>query len=130
MEGAFRAIECRLAQMNVFSHYCLTFSANDCVSSLNEQQKVQYICLPVNKFLFYFQSKPFRNNIATPLAFLLPWASFKGAQPRSAFHFSVPIFAFCFRQHAKIGRRFLKLLKPLTFKDNILKSQDTHQSRI
>ena len=40
MEGAFRAIECRLAQMNVFSHYCLTFSANDCVFSLNEQQKV------------------------------------------------------------------------------------------
>ena len=40
VEGAFRAIECRLAQMNVFSHYCLTFSANDCVFSLNEQQKV------------------------------------------------------------------------------------------
>ena len=39
-EGAFRAIECPLAQMNVFSHYCLTFSANDCVFSLNEQQKV------------------------------------------------------------------------------------------
>ena len=35
LEGAFRAIECRLAQMNVFSHYCLTFSANDCVFSLN-----------------------------------------------------------------------------------------------
>ena len=30
--------------MNVFSHYCLTFSANDCVFSLNEQQKV-YIVL-------------------------------------------------------------------------------------
>ena len=40
VEDAFRAIECRLAQMNVFSHYCLTFSANDCVFSLNEQQKV------------------------------------------------------------------------------------------
>ena len=40
VEGAFRAIECGLAQMNVFSHYCLTFSANDCVFSLNEQQKV------------------------------------------------------------------------------------------
>ena len=37
---AFRAIERRLAQMNVFSHYCLTLSANDCVFSLNEQQKV------------------------------------------------------------------------------------------
>ena len=40
IEGVFRAIECRLAQMNVFSHYCLTFSANDCVFSLNEIQKV------------------------------------------------------------------------------------------
>ena len=37
------AIECRLAQMNVFSHYCLTFSANDCVFSLNEEQKVYLI---------------------------------------------------------------------------------------
>ena len=26
--------------MNVFSRYCLTFSANDCVFSLNEEQKV------------------------------------------------------------------------------------------
>ena len=26
--------------MNVFSHYCLTFSANDCLFSLNEIQKV------------------------------------------------------------------------------------------
>ena len=43
MEGAFRAIEFRLAQMNVFSHYCLTFSANDCVFSLNEEQKVSGI---------------------------------------------------------------------------------------
>ena len=42
VQGAFRAIECRLAQMNVFSRYCLTFSANDCVFSLNEQQKVYY----------------------------------------------------------------------------------------
>ena len=40
VEGVFRAIEFRLAQMNVFSHYCLTFSANDCIFSLNEQQKV------------------------------------------------------------------------------------------
>ena len=36
----FAAIDCRLAQMNVFSHYCLTFSANDCLFSLNEVQKV------------------------------------------------------------------------------------------
>ena len=43
MEGTFRAIECRLAHMNVFSHYCLTFSANDCVFFLNEQQKVSGI---------------------------------------------------------------------------------------
>ena len=43
MEGAFRAIEFRLAQLNVFSHYCLTFSANDCVFSLNEEQKVSGI---------------------------------------------------------------------------------------
>ena len=40
IEGAFRAIECRLAQMNVFSHYCLTFSADDCLFSLNDIQKV------------------------------------------------------------------------------------------
>ena len=39
-EGVFRAIECRLAQMNVFSQYCLAFSANDCLLSLNEIQKV------------------------------------------------------------------------------------------
>ena len=39
-EGVFRAIEFRLAQMNVFSHYCSTFSANDCLFSLNEIQKV------------------------------------------------------------------------------------------
>ena len=39
VEGVFRAIECRLVQMNVFSHYCLTFSANDCVFSVNEQKK-------------------------------------------------------------------------------------------
>ena len=36
IEDVFRAIECRLAQMNVFLHYCLTFSVNDCVFSLNE----------------------------------------------------------------------------------------------
>ena len=41
MEGAFRAIECRLMQINVFSHYCLTFSANDCVFCLNKQQEVR-----------------------------------------------------------------------------------------
>ena len=40
VEGAFCAIECRLAQMNVFLCYCLTFSANNCLFSLNEQQKV------------------------------------------------------------------------------------------
>ena len=40
VEGAFRAIECLLVLMNVFPHYCLTFSANDCVFSLNEMQKV------------------------------------------------------------------------------------------
>ena len=40
VEGGFRAIECQLAQMNVFSRYCLTISANDCVFYLNEQQKV------------------------------------------------------------------------------------------
>ena len=40
IEGAFRAVECRLAQMNVFSHYCLTFSADDCLFSLNDIQKV------------------------------------------------------------------------------------------
>jgi len=38
--GAFRAVGCRLARMNVFSRCCLTFGANDCVFSLNEQQKV------------------------------------------------------------------------------------------
>ena len=37
VEVAFRAIECLLAQMNVILHYCLTFNANDCVFSLNEQ---------------------------------------------------------------------------------------------
>ena len=40
-ECAFRAIECRLVHMNVFSHYCLTFSANDCVFSLIEIQNVK-----------------------------------------------------------------------------------------
>ena len=40
LEGAFRAIECRLGQMNVFWQYCLTLSANNCVFFLNEQQKV------------------------------------------------------------------------------------------
>ena len=38
MESAFRAIECQLAQMDVLSHYSLTFSADDCLFSLNEQQ--------------------------------------------------------------------------------------------
>ena len=42
VEGAFRTTECRLAQMNVFSHYCPTFSGNYCVFSLNEQQKVYF----------------------------------------------------------------------------------------
>ena len=42
VEGAFRTTECRLAQMNVFWHYCLTFSANDWVFSLIEQQKVYF----------------------------------------------------------------------------------------
>ena len=46
VEGAFPAIECRLAHMNVSSHYCLTFSANDCVVPLNEIQKV-YLTQPV-----------------------------------------------------------------------------------
>ena len=45
IEDVFRAIECWLAQMNVFSHYCLTFSANDCVFSLNEIQKVYFVQL-------------------------------------------------------------------------------------
>ena len=45
IEGAFRAIECRLAHMNVFSHYCLTFSADDCLFSLNDIQKVWKINL-------------------------------------------------------------------------------------
>ena len=40
VEGAFRAIECRLAHMKVFSHYCLTLNANYCVFSPNEIQKV------------------------------------------------------------------------------------------
>ena len=59
MESAFRAIECRLAQMNVFSHYCLTFSANDCIFSLNEQQKVYYIFfLLILKSLWYIKTTP------------------------------------------------------------------------
>ena len=32
--------------MNVFSRYCLTFSANDCVFPLNEQQK-GYLLVPL-----------------------------------------------------------------------------------
>ena len=40
IEGAFCAIECQLAQMKVFSHYCLTLSANVCVFSITEIQKV------------------------------------------------------------------------------------------
>ena len=35
MEGESHAIECRFAQMNVFSQYCLTFSANGCVFTLS-----------------------------------------------------------------------------------------------
>ena len=42
IEGGSRAIECRLAQKNVFSHHCSTFSANDCLFSLNEIQKVYF----------------------------------------------------------------------------------------
>ena len=38
LEGAIRTIESPLARMNVFSHYCLTFSTNDYVFSLNEIQ--------------------------------------------------------------------------------------------
>jgi len=39
-----------LAQMNAFSHYCLTFGANDRIFCLNEQQKVYtyYIRLKIN----------------------------------------------------------------------------------
>jgi len=40
VDVAFRAAGCRLAQMSVFWHCCLTFGANDWVFSLNEQQKV------------------------------------------------------------------------------------------
>jgi len=36
--------------------------------------------------LFILQSKPFRDNIAPPLALLLPWASSNGA-PHLAFYF-------------------------------------------
>ena len=40
--------------MNVFSRYCLTFSANDCVFSLNEQQKVYFV---KNAYMFTFDLK-------------------------------------------------------------------------
>ena len=63
MEGAFLAIECRLAQMNVFSHYCLTFSANNCVFSLNEEQKVsgiEYRLREVHLMLKYNNFVPFQ----------------------------------------------------------------------
>ena len=40
IEGVLRATECRLAQMNVFSHYCSTSNANDCVFFLNGIRKV------------------------------------------------------------------------------------------
>ena len=36
--------------MNVFSHYCLTFSANDCLFSLNEIQKVYIQVLSAGVF--------------------------------------------------------------------------------
>ena len=39
------AIECRLAHMNVFSHYCLNVNASGCKFSLNEQQKVYHLYL-------------------------------------------------------------------------------------
>ena len=63
VEGAFLAIECRLAQMNVFSHYCLTFSANNCVFSLNEEQKVsgiEYRLREVHLMLKYNNFVPFQ----------------------------------------------------------------------
>ena len=40
IEGVFRTVECWLGQMNVFLHYCLTFSVSDYMFSLNEIQKV------------------------------------------------------------------------------------------
>ena len=91
-----------------------------------------YLPLGSMTFLIILQSNPFRKSIATPLEPLLPWASSRGA-PHSAFHclslFPVEcvswrkmIFSFCFLHHAKIARRFLKLLKPLTFNESILKS--------
>ena len=38
MEEIFRANE-----NEPYSHYCLTLGANDCVFSVNEQQKVQFV---------------------------------------------------------------------------------------
>ena len=75
MEGAFRAIERRLAQMNVFSHcHCLTLSANDCVFSLNEQQKVYLIQLLIihysasaHEFLKFYRE---REHTGADLNFL------------------------------------------------------------
>ena len=49
------------AQMNVFSHYCLTFSANDCVFSLNEQQKV-YLHQALYASIFYSASDLFAGG--------------------------------------------------------------------
>ena len=54
VEGAFPAIEYRLAQINVFSHYCLTFRANDCVFSLNERQKVYHNITIIKYCVCYF----------------------------------------------------------------------------
>ena len=45
------------------SHYCLTFSANDCVFSLNGQQKVYYVLfdltLPGSGKMVAFDSRDF-----------------------------------------------------------------------
>ena len=54
VEGAFRATEYGLAHVNVFSRYCLTFSANGCVFSLNEQQKVYFV---KDAYMFTFDLK-------------------------------------------------------------------------
>ena len=113
------------------------------VWTVNVKEMIFFIfnlCLNTNisagrstNFCFILQSKPLCNKIATPLALLLPRASSTGA-PHSAFHcFSLSrvecvswrkiIFAFCFLHHANNERRLLKLREPLTFKDNIMKSQ-------
>ena len=76
IEGVFRAIECRLAQMNVFSHYCSTFSANDCLFSLNEIQKVYNFFIYTNVFAAFFvymviietqKAKQYTENLSAKL---------------------------------------------------------------